>query len=86
MISFIYLTAAGSVVAFAAYSYALRHMDVAIVSLYTYINPIIAVGLGAWLLGESVGWRMAVAAALIATGVFVVAPGKGQRSEVKGQR
>ena len=45
--AFVYLTLAGSVVAFAAYSYALRHLDVAIVSLYTYINPVIAVALGA---------------------------------------
>ena len=46
--AFVYLTLAGSIVAFAAYSYALRHLDVAIVSLYTYINPVIAVALGAW--------------------------------------
>lgn len=74
--AFVYLTFAGSVVAFAAYSYALRHLDVAIVSLYTYVNPVIAVALGAWLLGEPLGWRMFAAAALIATGVFVVKPGK----------
>ena len=74
--AFVYLTLAGSVVAFAAYSYALRHLDVAIVSLYTYINPVIAVALGAWLLGEPFGWRMAVAAALIAGGVVVVGPAK----------
>jgi drug/metabolite transporter (DMT)-like permease len=77
--AFIYLTFAGSVVAFAAYSYALRHLDVAIVSLYTYVNPIIAVALGAWLLGEPVGWRMFAAAALIATGVFVVKPVKNEK-------
>ena len=69
-IAFIYLTFAGSVVAFAAYSYALRHLDVAIVSLYTYVNPIIAVALGAWLLGEPVGWRM-----------FVADPQTGNREE-----
>lgn len=70
--AFAYLTLAGSIVAFAAYSYALRHLDVAIVSLYTYVNPVIAIALGAWLLAEPVGWRMVVAAALIAAGVLVV--------------
>jgi len=74
--AFVYLTVAGSVIAFAAYSYALRHMDVAIVSLYTYINPIIAVALGAWILGEPLGWRMFAATGLIAVGVFVVGPKK----------
>jgi len=73
--AFVYLTVAGSVVAFAAYSYALRHLDVAIVSLYTYVNPVIAVALGAWLLGEPFGWRMVAAATMIASGVFVVGPG-----------
>ena len=45
-VAFVYLSVVGSVVAFAAYSYALRHLDVAIVSLYSYINPMIAVALG----------------------------------------
>lgn len=76
---FVYLTVAGSVVAFAAYSYALRHLDVAIVSLYTYVNPVIAVALGAWLLDEPLGWRMVAAATLIAAGVFIVAPARPDR-------
>ena len=42
-----YLTLAGSLGAFLAYSYALRHLPVSTVSLYAYINPIIAVVLGA---------------------------------------
>ena len=72
--AFAYLTLAESVVAFAAYSYALRHMDVAVVSLYTYVNPVIAVVLGAIVLGEPFGWRMIAAAGLIAAGVIVVGP------------
>jgi drug/metabolite transporter (DMT)-like permease len=74
--SMVYLTFAGSVVAFAAYSYALRHLDVAIVSLYTYINPIIAVALGAVVLGEVVTTRMVVAAAIIVAGVVIVGPAR----------
>ena len=73
--AFAYLTLAGSIIAFAAYSYALRHMDVAVVSLYTYINPVIAVVLGAVVLGEPFGWRTVAAAGLIAVGVIVVGPG-----------
>ena len=73
-VAFAYLTVAGSVVAFTAYAYALRHLDVAIVSLYTYINPIIAVALGAAILGEPVGARMIAAAAVIVAGVVIVGP------------
>ena len=72
--AFLYLTIPGSIIAFAAYSYALRHLDVAVMSLYTYINPLIAVALGAWLLDEPLGWPMFVACALIAVGVVTVGP------------
>ena len=71
----IYLVLAGSVVAFAAYSYALRHLDVATVSLYTYINPVIAVALGTVVLGEPFHVRMLIAAGLILGGTLAV----GQR-------
>jgi drug/metabolite transporter (DMT)-like permease len=70
----IYLTLVGAVIAFAAYSYALRHLDMAVVSLYSYVNPIIAVGLGSLILGEPFNARMAVAIGIIAIGVMVVGP------------
>ena len=70
--TFIYLTLLGSVVAFASYSYALRHLPIAVVSLYTYINPVIAVVLGAVLLGEPFSLRMVAAAGIILTGMLVV--------------
>ena len=74
--AFAYLTVVGSVVAFAAYSFALRHLDIAVVSLYTYINPVIAVALGAVVLGEPVTSRMIIASAIIVMGVVVVGPAK----------
>ena len=70
----VYLTLAGSVIAFAAYSYALRHLPIATVSLYTYVNPVIAVALGTLLLGEPFRASMLVAAAVILVGMFVVRP------------
>ena len=73
--SLAYLTLVGSMVAFAAYSYALRHLSVAIVSLYTYINPVIAVALGTLLLGEPFHIRMVIAAGIIAAGIAIVGPG-----------
>jgi drug/metabolite transporter (DMT)-like permease len=71
-VTFVYLTLAGSLVAFAAYSYALKHLDVAVVSLYTYVNPVIAVVLGALLLGEPLEARMIASAAVIAVGMLTV--------------
>jgi drug/metabolite transporter (DMT)-like permease len=79
----LYLTLAGAVVGFAAYSYALQHLPVSIVSIYTYVNPIIAVALGTWLLGEPFHFRMLVAAAVIIIGVAIV--GRGAPS-ARGQQ
>jgi drug/metabolite transporter (DMT)-like permease len=70
----VYLTLFGSVLAFAAYSYALRHLPIATVSLYSYINPVIAVALGTMLLGEPFRVSMIAAAAVIALGVVAVRP------------
>lgn len=50
----------------------MRHLPVSFVSLYAYINPIIAVTLGILLLGEPFDGRMTAAAALVFTGVTVV--------------
>lgn len=66
-----YLTLAGSVVAFVAYSYTLRHLPIAIVSLYTYVNPVIAVALGVVLLGEPFSMRQVGAAVVIAIGMGI---------------
>ena len=62
----------GAIGGFVAYTYALRHLPVSFVSLYAYINPIIAVALGVLLLHEPFTPRMAVAAALVFAGVAVV--------------
>jgi drug/metabolite transporter (DMT)-like permease len=67
-----YLTTIGAIGGFVAYSYALRHLPVSFVSLYAYINPIIAVALGVLLLHEPFTPRMAGAAVLVFTGVAVV--------------
>jgi multidrug transporter EmrE-like cation transporter len=70
--AFAYLTTIGAIGGFVAYTYALRHLSVSFVSLYAYINPIIAVALGVVLLNEPFDSRMATAAALVFAGVAIV--------------
>jgi drug/metabolite transporter (DMT)-like permease len=70
--AFAYLTTVGSIGGFVAYTYALRHLPIAVVSLYAYINPIIAVALGVLLLAERFDSRTALAAALVLGGVAIV--------------
>ena len=72
----LYLMIAGAVIGFAAYSYALQHLPVTAVSLYTYVNPLIAVALGTWLLGEPFHLRMLFAAAIIIIGIVIVTPAR----------
>ena len=51
-LALVYLATVGAIGGFVAYNYALRHLPVSFVSLYAYINPVIAVTLGVLLLGE----------------------------------
>jgi drug/metabolite transporter (DMT)-like permease len=67
-----YLATIGAVGGFVAYTYALRHLEISFVSLYAYINPIIAVALGVALMGEPFDLRMAAAATLVFAGVAIV--------------
>jgi drug/metabolite transporter (DMT)-like permease len=71
-IALLYMATLGAIGGFVAYTYALRHLPVSFVSLYAYINPVIAVGLGILVLHEPFTWRMAMAAALVFAGVAVV--------------
>jgi drug/metabolite transporter (DMT)-like permease len=68
----VYLSTIGAIGGFVAYTYALRHLPVSFVSLYAYINPVIAVALGVLVLGEPFDSRIAIAAALVLAGVAIV--------------
>jgi drug/metabolite transporter (DMT)-like permease len=67
-----HLTLVGAVAGFAAYAYALKHLPIATVSLYAYINPVIAVILGALVLKEPFNARMGIAAAIVLGGIALV--------------
>jgi len=76
-VAFGYLSTIGAIGGFVAYTYALRHLPVSLVSLYAYVNPVIAVALGVAVLGEPFTSRMAVAAALVFGGVAIVRAPRG---------
>src|SRR5437899_7398115 len=65
MASFVDLVLIGAVVGYTAYIWLLRHCDPAKVATYAYVNPIVAVFLGAALAGETLSMRALVAARLI---------------------
>ena len=68
----IYLVLVGSIVGYSAYVYALKHLSISTVSLYAYVNPLIAVILGTLLLSEPFSLRILVASALVFSGIAVV--------------
>ncbi|MBA2243019.1 MAG: EamA family transporter, partial [Chthoniobacterales bacterium] len=63
--AWIYLVLIGAIVGFTAYIWLLRHCDPAKVATYAYVNPIVAVILGAVFAGEALTMRTTVAAGLI---------------------
>jgi drug/metabolite transporter (DMT)-like permease len=67
-----YLTFVGAIGGFTAYAYALKHLPVATVSLYAYVNPIIAVVLGTLVLGEPFSARIGVAGLIVLGGMILV--------------
>jgi drug/metabolite transporter (DMT)-like permease len=67
-----YLMVMGSLVGFVAYIYALTHLSTSFVSLYAYINPVVAVVLGTVILDEPFGWRLVIAIGIILGGMAIV--------------
>jgi drug/metabolite transporter (DMT)-like permease len=67
-----YLTIVGSIGGFVSYIFALKYLPVSTVSIYAYVNPLIAVILGAMVLGEPFGLRTVVSMAIVFAGVALV--------------
>lgn len=67
-----YLVLAGSIGGYTAYAYALKHLPVALVSQYAYINPIIAVILGTLVLNEPLTWMTGASSAIVLAGMYLV--------------
>ncbi|HAF02991.1 MAG TPA: hypothetical protein DCG89_04235 [Spartobacteria bacterium] len=70
--AFAYLVIIGAIVGFTAYIWLLRHCDPAKVATYAYVNPIVAVLLGAAFAGETLTMRTLLAASLIIGSVALV--------------
>jgi drug/metabolite transporter (DMT)-like permease len=68
----VYLILFGSIVGYSSYIYALSHLRVAVVSIYPYINTVVAVFLGWWFYREPLGLREMAAMIVIFAGVALV--------------
>ncbi|WP_243709478.1 EamA family transporter [Micromonospora sp. 15K316] len=67
-----YLMVAGSLVAFTAYVWLLQNAPLSLVSTYAYVNPAVAVALGAVLAAEPITGQVLLGGAVIVAGVALV--------------
>ena len=79
--AFWYLVVMGSLVGFSAYIWLLHHVRPALASSYAYVNPAIAVVLGALLAHERFGGRELAAMAVILLGVVVITLAKTREAK-----
>lgn len=73
--SIAYLVVIGSIITFGAFIYALKRLPAAQASIYAYINPIVAVIVGALLAGEKLNFIIAIGTLVTLLGVYLVNTG-----------
>lgn len=72
LLALAYLVVFGSIVGYSAYTYLLVHVRPALATSYAYVNPVVAVGLGALVAGERIAPNAVVGLLLILGGVALV--------------
>lgn len=82
---FVYLVTFGSVVGYTAYVWLLDNAPLGTVATYAYVNPVVAIALGALVLHESLTWATGIGAALVLACVAVVVRGDRVAVEVVDQ-
>ena len=81
-----YLALFGSILAFTAYVWLLQHAPISQISTYAYVNPVVAVALGAVVLGERITAITLLGGAIIVLAVAVVIRAESRRSTAPTQR
>jgi drug/metabolite transporter (DMT)-like permease len=81
-----YLIVFGDIIGYSAYVWLLRVASPARVATYAYVNPVVAVLLGWAIAGEVFTLRMAVAAAVIITGVALITIEEQSRTRAAQRR
>jgi drug/metabolite transporter (DMT)-like permease len=79
-LALLYLTVAGSIMAFTAYVWLIHHESPTKVVTYAYVNPVVAVLLGYFLGGEALGRRTILGALFVLISVVVITTTRAKRS------
>ncbi len=86
VIALLYLLVLGSLVAFTVYGWMMRVAPLPLVTTYAYVNPVVAVILGALILGETIDLRTVVAGAVIVTAVAVIVTARSRMPAPRAAR
>jgi drug/metabolite transporter (DMT)-like permease len=81
--SLLYLSLVGSVLTFVTYYWLLKRIEAVYLSLSSFINPLVAVAIGAVVLGERLPSSVFTGAALVLLGM-IIANGKALYAKVVG--
>ena len=84
LVAVAYLVVFGSIVAFTAYTWLLANVSVSTVGTYAYVNPIVAVALGAVFLSEPITPRTVIATVIIIGAVIAMVSGRPRSIEEPG--
>ena len=79
----VYLITFGAMLGYSAFVYAMDRLPAAVVSIYTFVNPVVAVFLGWLFFRERFGLRELIAMLLIFAGIAVVKFSRSGRSAHK---
>jgi drug/metabolite transporter (DMT)-like permease len=74
----LYMVIFASVIAFVSFLYTLQHLPTPVASIYAYVNPVVAVLLGHFVLGESWSISLLFGAFVTLIGVYLVNKGFGK--------
>jgi drug/metabolite transporter (DMT)-like permease len=80
VVALAYLILFGSVLAYTAYTWVLQHASVSRVSTYAYVNPVVAIVLGAAILNETIDIWILLGAAIIVVSVALVIRSEARRA------
>jgi drug/metabolite transporter (DMT)-like permease len=87
LLSFAYMVGISSIVCFTVYMWLLRVTSPALVGTYAFVNPVVALLVGALVAGESLSSRAAAASLVIVAGVALIVTGaRPGRAEENGDR
>ena len=83
VLALVYLITFGSLVGFSAYVWLLRSAPLSLVSTYAYVNPVVAVILGAVFLSEALSPRTVIAGGIIITAVALIVVARQRALQVR---